>query len=98
MLSAYNIYQQPAWMIFALLVIAAWTLIWNGLGLWQAAKNKQKVWFIVILVLNTIGLLPIIYLIWFKPREANNRKEANNQKTTLINRRVTKRTIKKKEP
>jgi len=85
-------------MIFALLVIAAWTLIWNGLGLWQAAKNKQKVWFIVILVLNTIGLLPIIYLIWFKPREANNRKEANNQKTTLINRRVTKRTIKKKEP
>jgi len=37
-------------------------------------------------------------LIWFKPREANNRKEANNQKTTLINRRVTKRTIKKKEP
>ena len=98
MFSAYNIYQQPAWMIFALLVIAAWTLIWNGLGLWQAAKNKQKVWFIVILVLNTIGLLPIIYLIWFKPREANNRKEANNQKTTLINRRVTKRTIKKKEP
>lgn len=47
-----------------LLLIAAiiWTLIWKGFALWRAAELKQKYWFIAILLINTLGLLEIIYL------------------------------------
>ena len=32
-------------------------------------KDKQKGWYVAILLLNTAGLLPIIYLLWFKPKQ-----------------------------
>ena len=50
-------------------VIVAWSLIWKGIALWQAGRNKQLAWFIVIFVLNTVGVLEIIYLIFFKKRK-----------------------------
>jgi len=42
-----------------------WALAWKGLALWYAGRNRQKYWFIAILVLNTLGILPIIYLFLF---------------------------------
>lgn len=51
-------------LIYSLLII--WILIWKGIGLWVAARNKQIVWFILILILATLGILPIIYLIFFR--------------------------------
>jgi methionyl-tRNA synthetase len=49
-----------------LLLLAGWSLVWKGIGLWFAARNYQKYWFIAILILNTLGVLEIIYLIWFR--------------------------------
>jgi hypothetical protein len=48
-----------------LIVLALWELIWKGLALWRAAKNHQLAWFVVMLILNTAGILEIIYLILF---------------------------------
>lgn len=45
-----------------LLVILLWSLVWKGLALWRAAQRGEKVWFIVFLVVNTLGILEIIYL------------------------------------
>jgi len=49
-----------------LVVLAIWELIWKGFALWKAAQNKEKGWFIAILILNTAGILPIIYLLMQK--------------------------------
>lgn len=46
-----------------LIVFIVWELIWKGLALYRAGKKQQLVWFIFILILNTMGVLPIIYLI-----------------------------------
>jgi len=51
-----------------LMLIAIWELIWKGIALWKTARNKQKIWFIFILVLNTVGILPIVYLLWFQKK------------------------------
>ncbi len=48
------------------IVLAVWSLIWKGVALWFAARNYQKNWFIAILILNTFGILDIIYLIGFR--------------------------------
>ena len=48
----------------AFIVIAIiWELIWKMIALWRAARNDQKGWFIAIGILNTLGILPIIYLL-----------------------------------
>ena len=44
------------------LVIILWSLVWKGLALWRAAQRGEKAWFIVLLILNTAGILEIIYL------------------------------------
>lgn len=47
-----------------LLVIAiVWDAIWRGLALWRAGRNDQPVWFIVLLIINSVGILPIVYLL-----------------------------------
>ena len=46
--------------LFALIIL--WSLVWKGFGLWRAAERQQRYWFIAMLVLNTAGLLEIVYL------------------------------------
>jgi methionyl-tRNA synthetase len=56
--------------ILAPLILAAvvWTLILKGFALWYAARGNQRGWFIALLIINTLGILEIIYLIWFRPK------------------------------
>jgi hypothetical protein len=44
-------------------------MVWKGLALWRASQYKQKYWFVAILVLNTIGILEIVYLTWFVKKD-----------------------------
>ncbi|MAZ67221.1 hypothetical protein CL652_00415 [bacterium] len=39
-----------------------WTLPWKGWALWLAARRGERVWFIVLLVVNTLAVLEIIYI------------------------------------
>lgn len=48
-----------------ILIIMVWSLIWKGLALWKAAKRGDAIWFIVFLVVNTLGILEILYLYYF---------------------------------
>lgn len=53
----------PVWLI---LVASIWSIIWKGLALWKAAAvKKQLIWFIVLLVVNTLGILEILYYFLF---------------------------------
>jgi hypothetical protein len=48
----------------ALIITAIiWDLTWKLIALWRAARNNQKKWFIAIGILNTLGILPIVYLL-----------------------------------
>jgi len=50
---------------FVLALLVVWSLAWKGLALWRAAKNDSKPWFVALLVLNTLGILEILYLYVF---------------------------------
>jgi len=55
----------PTWIHAAgpiLLVIIVWSLFWKGLALWHAGRRAHPIWFIVMLIVNTVGILEIIYL------------------------------------
>ncbi len=70
----YDFTQLSLIMVFWLAIVSVWALIWQGIALWHAAINRQKKWFIALLILNTMGLLPIIYLIWFKPERKRRKR------------------------
>ena len=42
-----------------------WSITWKGLALWRASKNDSKPWFVALLVINTAGILEILYLFFF---------------------------------
>lgn len=48
------------------IVAVVWELIWKGIALWKSARGSQLAWFVCILIFNTVGILPIVYLIWFQ--------------------------------
>ncbi len=61
--------------IYLIAILAVWELVWKGLALWKAAKRRQTAWFIAILVINSAGVLPIIYLLL-------NKDDADDKKKT----------------
>jgi membrane protein YdbS with pleckstrin-like domain len=58
--------QQLGMSLYLFLLIMIWTLTWKLIALWKAARNKHITWFIVLALVNTIGILPILYLFLFQ--------------------------------
>jgi len=67
--------QETTWLAttagtIILLLLALWSIPWKGWALWRAARRKDLVWFIVLLIINTVGILEIIYIFIFsKPKK-----------------------------
>lgn len=61
-------------------ILGVWSLIWKGLALWRSAQKKEKVWFIVLLILNTLGLLEILYLFVFSKKEPSKKGLKDTEK------------------
>lgn len=51
------------WQIALICLAAIWEITWKGFALWRAARNGHTGWFVVLLFINTVGVLPIIYLL-----------------------------------
>lgn len=90
-----NVYSQPSgWMLFGLLLLVVWEMVWKGMALWFSAKYHQKNWFVALFVLNTLGLLPIIYLVWFRPKAEKEETPAQELEITEEPKKFSKKVIK----
>ena len=67
-----------AWLL-ALLI--TWILIWKGFALWRASRKNQPVWFVIILVINTFGILEILYLFLFSKISFDKENKAFRKKS-----------------
>lgn len=66
-----NTIVEPSWMaalspLFVLLVL--WSIPWKAWALWHAAQRCQKLWFIALLVINTAGILEMLYIFIFSKK------------------------------
>lgn len=52
--------SQPAF----ILPLTLWVLVWKGLALWRAASKRQIIWFVFLLIFNSLGIFEIIYFFW----------------------------------
>jgi methionyl-tRNA synthetase len=46
-------------------LLVVWSIVWKGLALWKSARRGQSVWFVVFMVVNTFGILEILYIYVF---------------------------------
>ena len=49
----------------AAFIVIVWSFYWKGRALWTAARHGQLGWFVVLLIVNTLGILEIIYIYFF---------------------------------
>lgn len=64
-----------------LLILAIlWTVPWKGVALWKSARNNQPVWFIVMLLVNTLAILEILYIFFFQRKEVSLKKTSRTKK------------------
>ncbi len=49
-----------------IIILMIWEAIWKAIALWKAGRNNQIAWFVCIFIFNTIGILPIIYIFFFR--------------------------------
>ena len=54
--------------VFLILGVVVWTLAWKGVALWRAARLNHRNWFIALIIINTLGILEIIYLFFVARR------------------------------
>lgn len=78
-------------LVFSVLVI--WTLFWKAIALWKAARARQRWWYLAMLILNTLGILEMVYLALY----SKSGRESVAQTLRDILAPVNKQRSKKKE-
>lgn len=52
--------------LWILIVLGVWDIIWRGIALWKSARHNQRYWFVALMVINSVGILPLVYLRFFQ--------------------------------
>lgn len=60
-----EILQPDSPLLWAILI---WSIAWKGVALWNAARRGQLGWYVSLLIINTLGILEIIYLLGFRKK------------------------------
>ena len=58
-----EIHSILPWFIPLIVIVAIWDSVWKLIAMWKAARNNHLAWFICIFIFNTLGILPIIYIL-----------------------------------
>jgi hypothetical protein len=58
-----QIHSMLWWLIPLITIAAIWDAVWKLIAMWKAVQNKHLAWFICIFIFNTLGILPIIYIL-----------------------------------
>ena len=59
-------FPMAGWWFFPLIV---WSAVGKGIALWRAVRSNHLGWFVAIFLLNTVGILEIIYLVAFAKKK-----------------------------
>jgi hypothetical protein len=59
--------SKSSFTFFVILLI--WSGVWKAIALWKSSRNNQLGWFIALAILNTAGILEIVYLVFLQPKQ-----------------------------
>lgn len=79
---AYGGNFQPLFLVLA--ILATVDLILKGFALWRAARMKMMWWFIALLIVNSLGILPVIFLLFTNSQYSKLGKETKTAASVLM--------------
>lgn len=79
----YNL-QVLGLLIPFLMALIFWEMAWKGVALWRASKLSMTGWFITMLVVNSVGILPIIFILTTKAQYNALKKEESARELKKI--------------
>lgn len=59
----------PVSIIILIVVVCLIEVILKAFALWRAARNDEKTWFVAIFLINSAGILPLIYLFFIAKKD-----------------------------
>ncbi len=66
----HSFFTNPTLMTFLMIAIL-WEATWKIIAMWKAARNNHLAWFICIALINTVGILPIVYILMHRGVKSN---------------------------
>lgn len=60
-----NFLIEHPWIIILIVILALIDAVLKLMALWRSARNNSLAWFVCLGIFNTIGILPLIYLLFF---------------------------------
>ncbi len=66
---------SPKIALFVYSIILVWSLIWKGIASWKSARKGHIIWFVVFFVINTIGILEILYIYVFSKLDEKTKRK-----------------------
>jgi len=64
-----NLLETP-WLLAIFIVLIIWDIVWKIIAMWKSARNNHLAWFICIILINTIGILPIVYILTHRKKRS----------------------------
>ncbi len=64
-LALMNQWGISPWFLCILTISIIWSAIWKGIALWKSARKGSVVWFVILFLVNTLGILEILYIFVF---------------------------------
>jgi len=68
--------EMMVWFLPLIIILSLWEMVWKIIAMWKSARNNDLVWFIFIAVINTVGILPIIYLLLHKKKNERHSSDS----------------------
>ena len=69
----------PTW-VYPILI---WTIAWKVVGAWHSARDNNLLWFISFFIFNTFGVLPIVYVFFFRKMNFSGNPKRKNRKKAV---------------
>ena len=57
-----------------IILFVIWEIVWKSIALWKSARHSQLYWFIALVIFNTVGILPIVYILFFQKDKKEKEK------------------------
>lgn len=67
-------------LLVVIAIISVWSLVWKGFALWKSARRNSPIWFVALLIVNTVGILEILYIYVFSEMGKKKKEEKKTEK------------------
>lgn len=56
------------WLFPLIIPLVIIDVILKAVSLWKSARNNQLYWFVALAIINSAGILPLVYILFFQKK------------------------------